>query len=360
LSNLPSSTGAAEFTQTLNSLTPNSELPTPNSYTVVGDGAMGTAVALLLAAKPGRRVRLWCRNPVRAKLISETRRNELYLPNAAIPAEIEVINDFRANADADVFVAATPLVHLRATLAPLVDDWPKGSFVVHVMKGIERETLKRPSEILRELVAPRAVVALTGPSHAEELAAGLPATVVAASDDWEAAGLVQREFSTETFRIYRRGDLLGAELAGALKNVIAIAAGICIGLKLGDNALSALMTRGLAEMSRFGKAFDAEPGTFVGVAGIGDLVTTCISPFGRNRLLGTRLAAGESLEQVSASTTKVFEGAWTCRSIHDIAQRRGISMPITAEVHAILFEGKPPRQAVFDLMTRSLKDEKEG
>jgi glycerol-3-phosphate dehydrogenase (NAD(P)+) len=277
-----------------------------------------------------------------------------------IPDSVLVTADFRAVADADVFVAATPLVYLRSTLAPLKAAWPKDSFIAHVMKGIERETLKRPSEILDEILAPRAVVALTGPSHAEEIAAGLPASVVAASRDVDAAGVVQQSFSTESFRVYRRSDILGAELAGALKNVVAIAAGICIGLKLGDNALSALMTRGLAEMSRFGAALGAEPGTFVGVAGIGDLVTTCISPFGRNRLLGTRLAAGETYEQVTASTTKVFEGVWTCRSIHDIARQRGISMPITAEVYAILFGGKTPRQAVRDLMSRSLKDEEDG
>jgi glycerol-3-phosphate dehydrogenase (NAD(P)+) len=332
----------------------------PTRFTIVGDGAMGTACALLTASKPGRQVRLWCRNPDRARLLQATRRNELYLPGAAIPDSVEVTSNFAAVADADVFVAATPLVYLRSTLAPLREAWPRESFVVHVMKGVERETLQRPSEILEELLVPRAVVALTGPSHAEELAAGLPATVVAASRDLDAAGLAQRTFATDALRIYRRRDIVGAELAGALKNVVAIAAGICIGLKLGDNALSALMTRGLAEMTRFGKAHGGEPGTFVGVAGIGDLVTTCISPFGRNRLLGTRLAAGETFEQVAASTTKVFEGAWTCRSIHDIAQRRRISMPITAEVHAILFEGKSPRQAAHDLMTRSLRDEEDG
>jgi len=333
---------------------------TPSRFTVVGDGAMGTVCAMLLASKPGRQVRLWCRKPERARLLAETRRNDLYLPNTAIPDSVEVTADFAAAADAEVFVAATPLVYLRSTIEPLRSVWPKGSFIVHVMKGVERETLKRPSEILEELLAPRAVVALTGPSHAEELAAGLPATVVAASSDLDAAGVVQQAFATDALRIYRRRDILGAELAGALKNVVAIAAGICIGLKLGDNALSALLTRGLAEMRRFGQAMGAEPGTFVGVAGIGDLVTTCVSPFGRNRMLGLRLAGGETYEQVIASTTKVFEGVWTCRSIHEIAQRRGISMPITAEVHAILFDGKSPRQAARDLMTRSLKDEDEG
>jgi glycerol-3-phosphate dehydrogenase (NAD(P)+) len=332
----------------------------PTTFTIVGDGAMGTVCSILLAGKPEGKVRLWCRNPDRAKRLAETRRNELYLPHATIPETVEITADFATVADADLFVAATPLVYLRSTLVPLQERWPKGSFIVHVMKGIERETLKRPSEILEELLTPRAVVALAGPSHAEEIAAGLPATVVAASQDLEAAGLVQQTFATDAFRIYRRRDLAGVELAGALKNVVAIAAGICIGLKLGDNALSALMTRGLAEMARFGKAHDAEPGTFTGVAGIGDLVTTCISPFGRNRMLGTRLAAGETCEQVTASTTKVFEGVWTCRSIHEIARRRGISMPITAEVHAILFEGKDPKLAARDLMTRSLKDEEDG
>lgn len=332
----------------------------PSSFTILGDGAMGTACAVVLASKTGRRIRLWCRQPERARLLNESRCNDLYLPHVRIPDCVEVISDFAEAADAEVFVAACPLVYLRATLTPIAGRWPKDSFIVHVMKGVERESLKRPSEILRELLSPRAVVALTGPSHAEEVAAGLPATVVAASDDLDAAGLVQQEFSTDTFRIYRRKDLLGAELAGALKNVVAIAAGICIGLKLGDNALSALMTRGLAEMARFGKAMNADPSTFTGVAGIGDLVTTCISPFGRNRHLGTRLAAGESFAQVSASTTKVFEGAWTCKSIHDIATQRGISMPITAEVHAVLFEGKNVKQAVRDLMTRRLKDEEEG
>ena len=194
---------------------------------------------------------------------------------------------------------------------------------------------------------------LSGPSHAEEVSRGLPTSVVAASDDLELARWVQQHFSTDRFRVYTNLDVIGVELAGALKNVIGIAAGISDGLGFGDNAKSALLTRGLVEMARFGVALGAEPQTFFGLAGLGDLITTCVSPHGRNRHVGERLARGERLADILAGMKMVAEGVYTARSVHERATRMGIAMPITAEVYRVLYEDKDPRAAVNDLMVRS-------
>jgi glycerol-3-phosphate dehydrogenase (NAD(P)+) len=229
--------------------------------------------------------------------------------------------------------------------------------MISVIKGLENETFMRPSEIIAEVLGNRAIVALSGPSHAEEISRRLPATVVAASGDLSLARQVQRMFNTERFRVYTNLDLIGVELAAALKNVIAIAAGISDGLGYGDNAKSALMTRGLVEMTRFGVRFGAEAATFSGLAGIGDLITTCISPYGRNRSVGERLGKGESLPQILQTMEAVAEGVATARSVHEVAEQEGIDTPIISEVYRVLFEGKTPREATQSLMLRPLKGE---
>jgi glycerol-3-phosphate dehydrogenase (NAD(P)+) len=234
---------------------------------------------------------------------------------------------------------------------------PAGVPVVSVIKGIESGTLSRPSMIMSETLGPRPVIVLSGPCHAEEAARRLPASLVAASEDADWAVRVQDAFTTDRFRVYTNRDVIGVEVAGALKNVIAIAAGISDGLGYGDNAKSALMTRGIVEMMRFGVALGAQPTTFWGLAGIGDLITTCVSPHGRNRRVGERLARGETLAAISTEMTGVAEGVSTCPAVIGLASKHGVEMPIATEVHRVLFEGKDPVEATDSLMQRPPKSE---
>jgi glycerol-3-phosphate dehydrogenase (NAD(P)+) len=229
--------------------------------------------------------------------------------------------------------------------------------VLSLAKGLERGTFLRPSEIVREVLGIHHLAVLSGPSHAEEVSRGLPTSVVAASQDLELARWVQQCFGTDRFRVYTSLDVLGVELAGALKNVIGIAAGVSDGLGFGDNAKSALMTRGLVEMARFGVALGAEHQTFFGLAGLGDLVTTCVSRHGRNRMVGERLGKGEKLADILASMSMVAEGVYTTTSVHERSVRMGVEMPITTEVYRVLYEDKSPGDAVTDLMQRLPKFE---
>jgi glycerol-3-phosphate dehydrogenase (NAD(P)+) len=239
----------------------------------------------------------------------------------------------------------------------IASQLPAKTPIVSLTKGIEIDTFRRPTEILAELTGPRPLAVLSGPSHAEEVARQLPATVVVASRDEELAKKVQQSLVTERFRIYTNADVVGVELAGALKNVIGVAAGICDGLGCGDNAKAALLTRGLAEMTRFGVALGAEPVTFAGLAGMGDLITTCTSSHGRNRAVGLRLAKGERPADILASMTQVAEGVYTAKSVHEKAAAMDLPMPISTEVYRVIYEGKDPRRAVQDLMVRAPKSE---
>ena len=233
--------------------------------------------------------------------------------------------------------------------------------MVSASKGIEVETLKSPTGIIEEVLGARPLCVLTGPSHAEEVARGLPATLVAGCENLEFATQVQEAFNSDTFRVYTHADAKGAELAAALKNVIALAAGICDGLELGDNAKSALVTRGVVEMARYGKAHGARPETFFGLAGIGDLATTCFSKHSRNRSVGEALGRGRTLEQILGEMKMVAEGVWTTKALFGPeSELAGISMPIAKQVHAVLFEGKDPRSAVLDLMSREPVGEMDG
>lgn len=325
---------------------------------ILGGGSMGTACAILLSEHPGQSVSIWARNPEHARRMQETRENARLLPGVRIPDEIDVTSDLEQAIDgADMLVAAIPTEFLRDSLTGMSSLLTENRPVISVVKGLENETFLRPSQIIEETLDSRAVVALSGPSHAEEIARRLPASVVAASGDVALARRVQQMFSTERFRVYTNSDVIGVEMAGALKNVIAIAAGICDGLGYGDNAKSALMTRGIVEMIRFGAILEAEPSTFWGLAGIGDLITTCISPYGRNRLVGERLGKGESLEQIVSSMDAVAEGVNTTRAVKDLSDQRGIEMPITDEVYQVLFEGKSPDVATTSLMLRPPREE---
>lgn len=319
---------------------------------------MATACATLLTEAAETAVSMWVRKPEIADDINTHRENRRLLPGVKLPESIHVTSDIDAAvADADFLVIAIPTEFIRQALTTLKSHLTGETPVISVVKGIEKSTFYRPSEIISDVLGPRPVVALGGPSHAEEIARRLPASVVAACGDLELAKETQRLFSTDRFRVYTNLDIVGVELAGALKNVIAIAAGICDGGKYGDNAKSAIMTRGLVEMNRFGSSLGAEPSTFSGLAGVGDLITTCMSPFGRNRSLGERLGRGETLQQILASMDAVAEGVNTTRSVYNLADDKGLEMPITTEIFRVLFEGKSPEDATHTLMTRPPREE---
>jgi glycerol-3-phosphate dehydrogenase (NAD(P)+) len=331
----------------------------PTEFAVLGAGAWGTAIALVLATKPEHRVCLWSARPENATLLHQRRENVRLLPGVPIPPEINLTCDLgEATARADLLISAVPTVHLRGCLERVTGVVAPEVPVLSLAKGLENVTFCRPTEIIVQVLGPRPLAVLSGPSHAEEVSRGLPTTVVAASDDLALARWVQQRFSTDRFRVYTNLDVVGVELAGALKNVIGIAAGISDGLGFGDNAKAALLTRGLVEMARFGVALGAELQTFWGLAGMGDLITTCMSRHGRNRAVGERLAKGETMAEILASMTMVAEGVYTARSVHDKAGKMGILMPITAEIHRVLYEGKDPLTAVNDLMLREPKSEK--
>jgi glycerol-3-phosphate dehydrogenase (NAD(P)+) len=303
-------------------------------------------------------VQLWTRDPAQARVLTETRENERHLPGVALPPNVEITpNACDATGGANLVVVAVPSAYLRTTLAAQAERIPPGVPVLSVVKGIENATFARPSQIVTETLGPRPVSVLSGPSHAEEFARGLPASVVVAGED-EALNVEVRDALNEgLFRVYTNPDPLGVEVAGALKNLLGIAAGICDGLGFGDNAKAALLTRGLVEIARFGVELGARHSTFYGLAGVGDMVTTCYSPFGRNRAVGERIGRGERLDDILASMVNVAEGVPTTRSVRDMARARGIEMPITEELYQVLFEGKPPRAAVTDLMIRAPKVE---
>jgi glycerol-3-phosphate dehydrogenase (NAD(P)+) len=314
-----------------------------------------------LAKNPQHRVRLWCARPQSAAELIAKRENTALLPGVPIPAAVVITGDTDlAIADANLLITAVPTVYTRATLQPLAAAVTKKTPVLSLAKGVENDTFLRPTEIVAQIWGSERLAVLSGPSHAEEVSRGLPASLVAASTDLDLARWVQQAFSGESFRVYTNSDVIGVELAGALKNVLAIAAGISDGLGFGDNAKAALLTRGLVEMSRFGVALGARHETFVGLAGLGDLITTCFSPHGRNRRVGQRLASGESLDTIISSTQMVAEGVYTTRSVYFRARQMGIEMPIVAEIFRVLYENKAPRQAVGDLMLRPPIHERPG
>ena len=323
-----------------------------STVSVIGDGGWGTAIAIVLS-KNGHAVRLWSAFPEYAKTLAEKRENVEFLPGIPIPESIDVTDDVAKALDADVIVIAVPTKFMRVVLQRFAEKFRPGPDMVSVAKGIEHDTLKRPSEIISELLPGSPIGVLSGPSHAEEVARSLPTAVVAASEDQETAERIQNIFANEFFRVYTSTDMPGVELGGAFKNVIAIAAGICDGLGLGDNAKSALITRGLEEMRRLGGALGAERSTFFGLAGIGDLVTTCVSPYGRNRQVGFKLGMGEKLDDILARTQTVAEGILTAKSVCLLADKYDVDVPISSQVRAVAFEGKDAGEAVRELMARA-------
>ena len=320
---------------------------------VVGAGGWGTAVALV-ARSAGFQVRLWARRPEQAAEMSRDRENRAYLAGVPLPQDLEVVSDPASIDDADRVVCAVPTQHVRATLQPMRSRIRRGTPVLSLSKGIEIGSLARPSEILESVLDAPKVPVLSGPSHAEEVARGLPTVVVAASRE-EAEARRWQELSSSTLRLYTGDDPVGVEFAGALKNVMAIAAGIADGLGLGDNAKAALVTRGIVEMARLGTALGARRSTFFGISGIGDLITSCTSRHGRNLRVGREVAAGRKAADVLKGM--VAEGVWTCTAARELGRKHGIDLPITEEVCRILHEGKAPLEGLKSLMTRLPKSE---
>jgi glycerol-3-phosphate dehydrogenase (NAD(P)+) len=325
---------------------------------ILGDGAWGTAIAILLARRGDHEAVLWSARPENARILREHRENRRLLPGVLIPPNVVLTEDAAAAvADAELIVSAVPTVYLRSAMQRLAGIVPPTARMLSLSKGMENATFCRPTEILHEVLGVTQLAVLSGPSHAEEVSRGLPTSVVTASRDRELAHWVQDHFNTATFRVYTSPDLIGVEMGGALKNIIGLAAGISDGLGLGDNSKAALLTRGLVEMIRFGVALGAEARTFAGLAGLGDLMTTCMSKHGRNRHVGERLGKGEKLAAILASMSMVAEGVATTRSVYQRSGQLGVEMPITAEVYRVLYEDKDPRTAVTDLMLRSPRGE---
>jgi len=328
---------------------------------VVGAGSWGTALGLLLAEK-GETVSLWEFDSEQAERLKTERENKRFLPGVPIPDSIGVCNELeQAVKDAEVIVFVVPSHVMREVAHEVAQSNPDScEVVINASKGIEEDCLKTMPAVLRDELPPALrtrVVTLVGPSHAEEVARRIPTAVVSACPDLELAESVQGLFMRSYFRVYTNRDQLGADLAVSLKNVIALAAGMCDGLGYGDNTKGALLTRGLAEISRLGVALGADPRTFSGLAGLGDLVTTCISKHSRNRHVGEEIGRGKKLDQVLSGMVMVAEGVKTTRAAVKLAEQASVEMPIAEQVHAILFEEKDPRAALEDLMTRTPKVE---
>ncbi len=334
---------------------------TDRPIAVLGAGSWGTALAYSLSEYGGQRVHLWARRRSLVDAIRRTRRNVDYLPDAALPETVTVTTDeAEAVAGCGLVVFATPSQAVRAVAGHVAGKIGPEHTVVSVAKGIEVGTLLTTTGVLRDALPaadPARTGVLYGPSHAEEVGAGRPTTVVAAVPDADAAHAVQEAFMTPVFRVYTNADLIGVEIAGSVKNVMALAAGISDGVGLGDNAKAALVTRGLAEIKRLGLALGADPLTFSGLAGLGDLVVTCFSRHSRNRHFGEEIGRGRSMEEVEADMKMVAEGVKTAVSVRELARREGVEMPITEAVYHILFHHLDPKEAVYELMTRAAKQE---
>lgn len=319
---------------------------------VVGSGSWGLALARLLAIH-GHRVRLWARDADGPDMLRDERRSPHYLAGVTLPGSIEVSRETEPEVDAAVL--AVPSHAMRAVVE--AHPFSRETIRINVAKGIENGTLLRMDEVIQQVSGPCPVVTLSGPSHAEEVALDLPASLVVAGEDMAVCEVVQDAFMSDAFRVYTSPDIIGVELGGALKNVIAIAAGVCDGFQLGDNAKAALITRGLAEIARLGVAMGANPLTFAGLSGMGDLIVTCASRHSRNRGLGERIAHGEAPEDFEKASHMIAEGVRTTKSVVALARKFGVEMPISEQAYRVLFEGADPKQSIAALMQRGPKAE---
>jgi len=329
---------------------------------VLGAGSWGTALALvLLRSRAEHRVCLWARRAQMADALAAKRVNTDYLDGFTLPAQLEITSDLaEAVEDAEFVLGVMPSEHARAIYTHALPHLRPEAAIVSATKGLDFPALERMTEMIAAVVGTRfraRVAALSGPSFAREVARGDPTAVVVASQDEALAGEIQEEFAGPTLRLYTNTDVTGVELGGAVKNVIAIAAGVCAGFGLGHNSIAALITRGLAEMTRLGCALGGRRETLAGLAGLGDLVLTCTGTLSRNRSVGVELGKGRGLAEIQSGMRMVAEGVRTTAATMDLARRHKIEMPITEQMHAVLYENRPPKDAIRELMERRLKNE---
>jgi glycerol-3-phosphate dehydrogenase (NAD(P)+) len=326
---------------------------------IIGGGSWGSALAVILGRTHS--IRFWIYEADVCQRLRETRVNEVFLPGFALPGSVQPTNDFaEALTGAELVLSVMPSEHCRALYTQMLPHLRPEMLLVSATKGIELRTLLRASEVIHQVAGPKfapRLGVLSGPTFAREIARGDPAAAVIASHDADLARTVQAAFSSATLRLYTNTDVAGVEYAASLKNVIAIAAGICEGLGLGSNTMAALITRGLAEITRLACSLGGRRETLAGLAGMGDLVLTCTGALSRNRSLGMELARGRSLPEIQASTRMVAEGVNTTRAAMDLARRQGVEMPITEQMEKVLFQGRAPKDALRELMERALKGE---
>jgi glycerol-3-phosphate dehydrogenase (NAD(P)+) len=326
---------------------------------IIGAGAWGTSLSIVLGRKGSHCVCLWAREPEVRESISSRRVNDHFLPGQSIPESVSATGNLtEALSDAEIVVSVMPSQHCRALFQEMRAHLKPNSLIVSATKGLEEKSLLRMTEVIAQATGHPRLGALSGPSFAVEVARGDPTAITIASHDADLAEAVQREFSDPRFRVYRNDDVVGVELGGALKNIIAIAAGVCDGLGLGHNSIAALITRGLAEITRLVVACGGRQETMSGLAGLGDLVLTCTGDLSRNRSVGVELSHGRKLSDIVAGMHgSVAEGIFSTNAAIGLAHARGVEMPITEQMYAILHNGKSPRDAIQELMTRSAKSE---
>lgn len=325
---------------------------------VIGSGSWGTALALKGVAA-GHNVTMYCRTEEKANYLREYRRNP-YLPEVELPSELSFSHSYEQTLDlAEIVLLVTPSSYVRSTLQDIRAYMTEDMVVVGCSKGLEKETEKRLSLVIDEEIGAivKATAILSGPNHAEEVGRNLPAATVVASTSEEAIHRVQQALGSSSFRVYGNTDVVGVELGGATKNVIALAAGIAHGMQLGDNLLAALLTRGLHEMTKFGVAMGAQAETYAGLSGMGDLIATCMSPHSRNRRAGQKLADGETMEEIIEKSQMVVEGFFAVRIVYDLAKAKGVDMPITNALYEVLYHQVPPAEVLLRLMNRDVKQE---
>lgn len=328
-----------------------------SKVTFLGGGSFGTALGILLANK-GNEVSIYDRDNNVVEDININRKNDKYIKELTIPKSVTAYNNIdKALENSNFIVLAIPSHIIRTMAKNIKDKINKDAIIISIAKGIEENTNLRLSEVIKEELPNNKVVILSGPSHAEEVAFDIPTTVVVSSEDMEAAKVVQDLFIDKNFRVYTNDDLIGVEIGGAVKNIIALAAGVCDGIGYGDNTKAALMTRGMAEIVRIGMKLGGKPETFLGLTGIGDLIVTCTSLHSRNRRAGYLIGKGESTEEALDEVGMIVEGVKACKAFYKLKEDLNVEMPITDILYKVLFENKNPKEAVIDLMGREKKDE---
>ncbi len=324
---------------------------------IIGGGSFGTAIAVLLS-KNGLECSVWCHSKDTTNDININRENKKYLKGIIIPSNVKAYCDLQeALVDSEVVVLAVPSKAIRETSRKVAPLLKKNEIIVTVAKGIENHTLKRMSQIIEEEIKNHSIVVLSGPSHAEEVAREIPTTVTVASKNMEAAEKIQSIFSSNTFRVYTNSDLIGVEIGGAFKNIIALAAGISDGIGYGDNTKAALMTRGMSEIIRVGTKLSGKAETFYGLTGMGDLIVTCTSMHSRNRKAGILIGKGKTVDEAIKEVGMVVEGIEAVKAFYELKVKTDVEMPITAALYEVLFKGKDPKESVIELMGRSYKEE---